>query len=179
MRCSPQLALAVPLALAPALALAFSAFARVSSGGPDGPGGATSGVRLEAALTGEAEVPGPGDPDFDLDPIEADVFVNPRKETLCFEIDLEDGQDDALDAVVAAHIHAGPAGVADEDRVLIDLDFASRGLRGCVRAGRHLLQSILDDLDDIEGDGPKVSQFYLHLHTAGFPAGAVRGQLER
>src|SRR5688572_397327 len=163
MRLSLSLALAVP----PALALAFSAFARVSSGGPDGPDGVAGGVRLEAALTGEAEVPGPGDSDLDLDPIEADVFVNPRKETLCFDIDLEDDQDDALDAVVAAHIHAGPAGVADEDRVLIDLDFANHGLRGCVRAGRHLLQSILDDIDDVtaEGDEPKVSQFYLHLHT--------------
>ena len=175
MRCRSSLlaAAVVALALAP-----LAAWSGITAGTEK------SGAHLEASLAGDSEVPGPGDPDFSLESgelIEVDVFLNARKESVCFDIDLDDRQEDLLDAIVAAHIHAGPEGVADEDLVVIDLDFPNQGLKGCVRAGRELLESMLDEIDDIVGepDEPKVSNFYLHLHTSGFPTGAVRGQLEK
>ena len=76
------------------------------------------------------------------------------------------------DTVVAVHIHPGDVAEscdAQDCAPPIDLEFADEGLRGCARAGRQLLSSLVDE----------PGQFYLHVHTARFPKGAVRGQLEK
>jgi hypothetical protein len=151
-----------------ALALLFTAstvHAQVSAGGDTPKGGA----RLEATLSSAAEFPGPGDPDLSGS---ADLVVNPRKGTICFDVDL-DAASSGADTVVAIHVHPGLVGeacVAAQDcPPAIDLDFAGEGLEGCAKKlGKQLLSSIVDEPD----------QFYLHVHTARFPAGAVRGQLE-
>jgi len=143
------------LALAASLALALStlpAFAGVSAGGP---GGAT-GFPARVTLTGPD---GSG---------EAHLRLDPRRGTVCFAIEVHD-----LDPVVAVHIHAGDDESSNEDLLLVDLDFPNEGLQGCVKAGRHLVESILEDIDS------KDEQFYLHVHTSGDSTGAVRGQIER
>jgi hypothetical protein len=135
------------------------AFAGISSGGP-GAGG--SGFRAKVDLdVAEGDLDGSG---------KAKLSLDPRRGVICFEIEVKD-----LDPVVAVHIHAGEVGQANEDLLLADLDFANQGLTGCARAGRHLVESILDNLDS-ESDP---LQFYLHVHSAGFSTGAVRGQIER
>jgi hypothetical protein len=133
----------------------------VSTGG--GSGGIRGGARLEAVLTAGAD----GDPELSGS---ADLVVDPRRGMVCFDIDL-DGVSSEAKTVVAVHIHPGqasdPCNVEDCAPPL-DLDFASKGFRGCARAGAQLLSSLVEEPE----------QFYLHVHTARFPAGAVSGQLE-
>ena len=147
-------ALAASLALAP-----LAALAGVSSGGPAG-----AGFGAEVKLTG-AEEPLGGDPDGSA---KAHLRLDPRRGTVCFAIEVH-----KLDPVVAVHIHAGAAGSSNEDLVLVDLDFPNQDLQGCVKAGRHLIESIFDNLDSKDP-----AQFYLHIHTSEFSRGAVRGQIE-
>jgi hypothetical protein len=165
LRCRCPLAHAVLVAL-PLLWTAATAHAQVSAGG-DVPKGA---ARLEATLSSAAEFPGPGDASLSGT---ADLVVNPRKGTICFDVEL-DATSPGADTVVALHIHPGVAGeacVAAQDcPPAVDLDFADEGLEGCAKKlGTQLLNSIVDEPE----------QFYLHVHTARFPAGAVRGQLEK
>lgn len=158
MRCRCcSLALA-PVALVLLLA-ASAADAQVIAGGE----GVSGGARLEATLAPDPA----GDPALSGS---ADLVVTPRRGTLCFDIDLEQTASGA-DTVVAVHIHPGPVAAtcdAQDCAPPIDLDFANEGLKGCARAGKQLLSSLVDEPE----------QFYLHVHTARFPAGAVRGQLE-
>jgi len=126
--------------------------------------------RLKAKLSAAEVVPGPGNPDLSA---KADLVVNPRKQQICFDITIENvvpgAKDD--DPVVGIHIHPGLAGTVCEpaqDCVFgIDLDFPNEGLQSCVRAGTQLLNSIVQ----------QPGEFYLIIHTATFPAGALRGQL--
>jgi hypothetical protein len=144
------------------LLLASTAHAQISAGGDTAKGA----ERLDATLTDAAEVPGPGDPALSGT---AELIVTPRKGKICFDIDL-DAATPGADTVVAVHVHPGEAGTAcvTEDCPVIDLDYANEGLEGCVKnVGTQLLNSIVDEPE----------QFYLHVHTARFPAGAARGQL--
>jgi len=121
-------------------------------------------ARLEATLAAGAA----GDPDLSGS---ADLVVSPRRGTVCFDIEL-DATTSGADTVVAVHIHPGVAGVtcdAEDCAPPLDLDFANEGLVGCARAGKQLLSSIVDEPE----------QFFLHVHTARFPAGAVSGQLQK
>jgi len=170
MRCRRRSLLRVEAALV-ALSLllaAGAALAGISAGGKKVKGA----ERLRATLSAANEVPGPGNPDLSG---KADVFVSPRKGEVCFDITLESLVPGAKedDPVVGVHIHPGAAGTAcvvGEDCVFgVDLDFANEGLEGCVRAGTELLNSIVDQ--------PEL--FYLNVHTASFPDGALRGQLEK
>lgn len=154
-RCS---SLAVALAALALLLSASTVHAQVTAGGKTVRGGA----RLEATL---ATDPG-GDPALSGS---ADLVVSPRRGTVCFDIDL-DAATSGADTVVAVHIHPGDVAAtcdAQDCAPPIDLDFANEGLQGCARAGRQLLSSLVDEPE----------QFYLHVHTARFPEGAVRGQL--
>jgi hypothetical protein len=127
-----------------------------------GSGASQASAELETALVPDPE----GDPDLSGS---ADLVVNVRRGTVCFDIDLDETTPGA-DSVVAVHIHPGSAAEtcdAQDCAPALDLDFANQGLRGCARAGKFLLGVLADEPE----------QFYLHVHTARFPAGAVRGQL--
>lgn len=166
MRCRCSLSLPL-VSLALFLLTVGSASAQVTAGGGDiGKGG----IRVDVDLSADAEVPGPGDAELAG---EARLVVDPRRDRICFDIDLDVLSDsDGVDTVVAVHIHPGEPGEAcsgDDCPAPIDLAFNEEGLEGCVRRiGTPLLNAIVD----------QPSQFYLHVHTARFPAGAVRGALE-
>jgi hypothetical protein len=134
---------------------------RVSAGGDPV---VRTGARLDATLAAGAA----GDPALSG---EAELVVTPRRGTLCFDIDLDSSADEA-ESVVAVHIHPGDAGDppcdAEDCAPPIDLDFANQGLEGCARAGKHLLSTLVLEPE----------QFFLHVHTARFPEGALSGQLE-
>ena len=135
------------------------ALAGISAGG-HGPSGVSVGATAKVDLAPENDPDGSGT---------ATLSFDVRHEKLCFDIDLK-----KVDPVVAVHIHAGAAGLSNEDLIVVDLDFAEQGLVGCTHVGREVLKSILDNLDS--NDPP---QFYLHVHSSGFSTGAVRGQIER
>ena len=116
------------------------------------------GLELEAELSGANEVPA-GDPDGAG---EAEVELQPGLGRVCFEIEVED-----IGTPLAAHIHAAPAGV--NGPVVVNFMVDQLGLDGCVSADRALIRQIRRT----------PAQYYVNVHTAEFPGGAVRGQLER
>ena len=112
---------------------------------------------LGAALTGAAEVPGPGDPDGGG---LAEVALDPDAGQACLHLQFSNIADPTL-----AHIHEGPSTVAGP----IVVDFTST-LAGddCVSGvDGALLERIL----------ATPAGFYVNVHNARFPAGAIRGQL--
>jgi hypothetical protein len=123
---------------------------------------AYGGKPLTTTLVGVEEVPGPGDPDASG---AASLRLNGGKGEVCFSLDWAsvDG------AVVAAHIHAGAAGVAGP--VVVPLFSGSftgtDSVSSCLSADRELVRAIMRNPAD----------YYVNLHSTIFPAGAVRGQL--
>ncbi len=119
-------------------------------------------VRL-ARLTGAKEVPGPGDPDGrGL----STVIVHPAQGRLCFTIAVENIELPAA----AAHVHVGRANVAGPVVVPLIPPDALGSSGGCVDGvDEQLLRAIKRH--------PRA--YYVYVHTASFPDGAVRGQLHR
>ena len=115
--------------------------------------GAAPSTHLGAVLVGGTEVPGPGDPDgFGF----ADVRV--ARSEVCWRISVT-----GVGRITAAHIHAGPRGVSGP--VVVSLEPSYRS--GCVETSRRTARFL--------GEHP--GEFYVNVHNAAFPAGALRGQL--
>lgn len=118
------------------------------------------GRPLTAELSGEAEVPGPGEPDgFGL----AHVTLNQGQGEVCFDISVSN-----ISEPLAAHIHVGTADVAGG--IVVNLAIDVNGLNGCV--------------DGVDGDTIRAIRqdpngYYINVHNVDFPAGAVRGQLTK
>jgi hypothetical protein len=131
------------------------------------PGAAAAGkvTLLSAGLKGAREVPGPGDPDG-----RGRAFVRLAGGKACFVL-----QWSKINAPIAAHIHEGRAGVAGPVVVLFfqpgtnaaSLPDTLDAVAGCVDVDRGLAARIASNPRD----------FYVNIHTADFPNGAVRGQL--
>jgi CHRD domain len=110
------------------------------------------------SATGTQEVPGPGDQKGSA---AATFTLNAEKEEVCFEIQAKD-----IASATLAHIHAGATGVAGP--VVISLTAPAEGSsKGCAPASRAVIQQISQNPEN----------FYLNIHNAEFPKGAVRGQL--
>ena len=117
------------------------------------------GKLLKANLKGKAEVPGPGDPDGRG---KARVRVRPRAGRVCFRLRWRNIADPT-----AAHIHRGRRGEAGP--VVVTLFEGEARRRGCVEGlDRDLLREIRRH--------PR--RFYVNVHNAEFPNGAIRGQLK-
>ncbi len=116
--------------------------------------GTASGQRvLEAVLVGGNEVPRNGDIEgFGL----AKVRVDPDGR-VCWRITATD-----VKPIMAAHIHAGPRGVVGP--IVVTLD-----------PFRSDCAVVRGDLSRMIAKHPH--QFYVNLHNAEFPEGALRGQL--
>jgi hypothetical protein len=118
-----------------------------------------AGVKLEAALDGNEEVPDKGDPNGSG---LAKVTVKKAQEKVCSRITYE-----KIEPANAAHIHKGKAGVAGPIKVeLFEGEFAS-GARDCVKVSKRLAGKIED----------KPANYYVNVHNAEYPEGAIRGQL--
>ena len=120
---------------------------------------AAGGRPLQATLTGAAEVPGPGDPDGSGS---AAITINQGRGEICFDIAVAD-----VAEISAAHIHDAPAGVASG--FVVNFNVAENGLSGCVPVDKGLAKAIRQNPGD----------YYVNVHNADFPAGALRGQLEK
>ncbi len=124
------------------------------------------GVRLFAELSGEQEVPDPGDPDGRGT---AAVRIDEEEGTLCFILE---AVNITLPAA-AAHIHEGAAGVAGPVVVPLEPPTENGTVEGCVAAENDEQRAILRDIVANPGN------YYVNIHTSDFPGGAVRGQLAR
>lgn len=122
---------------------------------------ATGSSVLAAVLTGAEEVPGPGVADATGG---AELTFEPGK--VCYVLNVAMGE-----KPTAAHIHQGAKGTAGDVVVNLgpafELGEATHDATGCADADQAVLDSILA--------GP--AGFYVNVHTAEHPAGAVRGQL--
>ena len=117
-----------------------------------------------APLIGSLEAPNPGDPDgYGA----ADFRITGNK--VCFRI-LAEG----IAQVNAAHIHKAPPGQAGD--IVVDL-FSSKGtsqtlpprISGCAKTTRAIAKDI----------GRNPGDYYVNVHNADFPGGALRGQLSK
>lgn len=121
---------------------------------------ADGGRKFATTLTGAAEVPGPGDPDGSGT---AFIELNPGTGQVCWELTVSD-----IAPATAAHIHVAPAGVAGP--VVVPLSAPTSGSSsGCIGADRDLIKAIIQNPE----------QYYVNVHNAEFPAGALRGQLSK
>lgn len=112
-------------------------------------------------LTGAAEVPGPGDPDGSGT---AEVSIADRIDNLCYEIDDVRG----IAPATAAHIHRGAAGTDGPPVVTLDAPTDGES-NGCKEVPEALA-------DEIEANP---ANFYINVHNAEYPNGAIRGQLRK
>lgn len=117
-----------------------------------------AGRPLSADLTGAAEVPGPGDPDGSGS---VTLWLNQGQERICYNLTVS-----GIDPATAAHIHEGPVGVAGP--VVVPLNAPTSGSSsGCLTVDA-------DEVKEIRNDP---GNYYVNVHNAAFPAGAIRGQL--
>lgn len=123
------------------------------------PASADDGGRPFAVeLTGAAEAPGPGDPDGSG---HAHLRLNPGQERICYTLEVAD-----IAPAAAAHIHIAPVG--EPGPVVVPLLAPTDGSsEACAEVDRELVLAIMHNPEE----------YYVNVHNADFPAGAVRGQL--
>lgn len=120
---------------------------------------ATSATR-NATLSGAQEV-GPGDPDGYA---RAEISVTDEFNQICYDV----GDIRNIDAITGMHIHRGRAGV--NGPVVLTLTKANEGgWKGCKGRAEWLEDAIEKDF----------TNYYVNIHTAPYPNGAIRGQLSR
>lgn len=113
-----------------------------------------------AVLTG-AQEPGGGDPDGVG---RAEISVADRADQICY--DINDVRN--IGPITGAHIHRGAPGV--NGPIVFTLKSANEGgFKGCSSRSEWLE-------DQIEANP---SAYYVNLHTAEYPNGAIRGQLAK
>lgn len=147
-----RLIVVVLVALVGAVLLAGPALADRLDGADQG------GRPLSTTLTGAEEVPVPGDPDGSGF---ARITVNPGQEELCFELSAT-----GIAPARAAHVHEAFAGSAGP--AVVPLAPPTNGFSsGCVTITRELAKAIVKNPEG----------YYVNVHNADYPAGALRGQL--
>jgi hypothetical protein len=119
------------------------------------------GRPLSTDMTGAAERPGPGDPDGTGT---AHFTLNQGQGEICFELSVSN-----IAPATAAHIHIAPP--TDPGPVVVPLTppDASGFSSGCVSVDPELIKAIRQNPEN----------YYVNVHNADFPAGAVRGQLSK
>jgi hypothetical protein len=111
---------------------------------------------LAATLSGAAEKPGPGDSDGS-----GKAVVKIKDDQVCWDLSWSN-----IDAATMAHIHKGGKTVAGP--VVVNFFTKAPAVRkGCTEAD----QAVLDQIAANPGG------YYVNVHNAKFPKGAIRGQL--
>jgi hypothetical protein len=118
----------------------------------------SGGKAFSVALVGEAESPA-GDP---VGTGTATIHLRAGQAQACYQLAAKN-----LPPAVAAHIHAGDAGVSGAVVIPLATPGSDGTASGCVATTRPLVASILAD----------PASFYVNIHTQEFPGGAIRGQL--
>lgn len=116
------------------------------------------GRPLVITLTGAAEVPGPGDSDGTGT---ARITLNPGKGEVCYELTV-----DKIATSNAAHIHSGAVDKAGPPLVTLKAP-ANGSSKDCATLERDKILDIIQN----------PANYYVNVHNAEFPDGALRGQL--
>jgi len=119
----------------------------------------SGGTALTGALLGVAERPEPGDADGGGT---ATIRIRRNQGQVCFRYTVRD-----VETITAAHIHRGNATVAGPVIVTLRPPNATGVASGCVAANRALVNQIRLNR----------GSFYVNVHNADFPGGAIRAQL--
>ena len=123
---------------------------------------AEAATRLTATLTGAAEAPSTGDRDGTGT---ARVNLDATKGEVCYEVSVQ-----KIDRPVGMHIHEGATGTSGPIVVPLTTPTATdTTTKGCANADRTLIGRI----------AAKPGDFYVNVHSATYPQGAVRGQLSQ
>lgn len=118
-----------------------------------------AGAKFNVPLDGEQVTFG-GDPDGSGT---AMIRVTPGTGQLCYTLSAQ-----MIAPATAAHIHEGPAG--GNGPVVVEFTPPTSGMSsGCVDAGKELATEIVK----------MPSDYYVVVHNAEYPAGALRGQMSR
>jgi hypothetical protein len=143
------------IAVAVALATLLVGVTAVSASAGEGP------VVLTAPrMTGDQEVPGPGDPDGRG---RARITLYTDLDIVCWRIQAAHIELPAT----AAHIHEGAAGVSGGIVVTLAAPDPSGTSQGCTAADGATMDAIIAD----------PAGYYVNVHNIPYPAGAIRGQL--
>lgn len=128
-------------------------FASVVMAGPE------TKATLTAEMSGAREVPGPGDADGMG---WATIRLNVHTQTVCWELSVQD-----IAPATAAHIHVGRGGIAGP--VVVPLSPPTDGWSSGCASGvdKALIRDIISH----------PTKYYVNVHNADYPSGAVRGQL--
>ena len=136
------------LATASLAALALSAPVAAGDGGRP----------ITVQMTGAAERPGPGDPDGSGTAV---FRVNPGQGEVSYTLTVRN-----IAPANAAHIHRAPS--TDPGPIVVSLAAPTNGSSsGCAPISRDLAKELIQN----------PAAFYVNVHNAEYPAGAVRGQL--
>lgn len=117
------------------------------------------GRPLSAMLSGNQEVPGPGDPDGTG---QVQLALNHGQRTISFSLSVSD-----IDPATAAHIHRAPAGSAGPVVVGLTAPTSGSSSGTISNVDRDLIKDIMKNPEN----------YYVNVHNAAYPPGAVRGQL--
>lgn len=110
-------------------------------------------------LTGAEEAPGPGDPDGSGT---AWLSLNQGQGTIDYKVTWTN-----IAIPTAAHIHIAPAGSAGP--VVVPLSVVNGVIEGSIEVDEELIKDIRQN----------PSSYYLNVHNAVYPPGAIRGQLSK
>jgi len=144
------------IVLTGALALAGTAGGAIASMAAEP--SAMAGKPFTATLNGASETP-PADQDG-VGSFSA--TLNPAHDQLCYEL-----KADKIDTATAAHIHAGKVGVAGPPVVMLQAP-ANGMAKACAAVTMDLAMKLMAHPED----------YYVNVHNAAYPAGAIRGQLK-
>ena len=151
------LLLALVLGVTSAIGLAGSARADKIADADQG------GRSFFTLMTGAQEAPNPGDPDGTGTAL---ITLNQGQGTVCFELTVEN----ITVPATLAHIHVGTVGNAGPPVVTLIPPDEDGTSSGCI-------ESVDRDLIKVIRHNP--SNYYVNVHNADFPPGAVRGQLSK
>ena len=145
----------------PLLAVGIAALALAGAAAADHPG--EGGAPFGATLTGAAEcmpagVCGVGHPTGSGTIL---LRLNPGQEEICFDMTTA-----GIGPARASHIHPGEAGQVGGVLVPLTGAFTDQA-SSCVFAPREVILAIMKNPEN----------YYVNVHTAAFPGGAIRGQL--
>ena len=120
-----------------------------------------AGTQITTSMTGAEEVPGPGDADGSGTAV---IRLNKGKGEVCYELTVS-----GIAPATAAHIHVGPPGIAGP--VVVSLAPPASGSVSACTTGV--------DAELIKAIAKTPGDYYVNVHNADFPAGAIRGQLSK